>query len=196
MTKWIKLGDYGIVDIGTLPKQHRADGRLYTSLHKLPMKQLNSWGFYAYEDNPPSFDERVERLASTLSFDGTSASVEYVKIPHDMEHVKERKAQELAEARWRAETGGVDGIRTDRESQALITGAALKAMQDETYSCKWKTEGGFTELTAPQILAIADAVRTHVQACFDREAELLALVDAAEDVAALEAITWSMPASS
>ncbi len=196
MQKWARISEYGIVDIGTLPKQHRADGELHTSLHKLPMQTLNAWGFYAYEDNPPSFDERVERLASTLSFDGTSASVEYVKIPHGMETLKERKAQELAEARWRAETGGVDGIRTDRESQALVTGAALKAMQDETYSCRWKTEAGFTELTAPQILAIADAVRTHVQACFDREAELLALVEAAETVEEVEAVLWSMPASS
>ena len=40
----------------------------------------------------------------------------------------------------------------------MITGAALKAMQDDTYSCRWKTDAGFVELTAPQILAIADAV--------------------------------------
>lgn len=63
-------------------------------------------------------------------------------------------------------------------------------MQDEKYSCRWKTESGFVELTAPQILAIADAVRAHVQSCFDREAELLLLIEAATTEAELEAIVW------
>ena len=63
-------------------------------------------------------------------------------------------------------------------------------MQDEKYSCRWKTESGFVELTAPQILAIADAVREHVQAQFDHERALLALVDAAGTLEDLEAVTW------
>ena len=96
----------------------------------------------------------------------------------------------LAWARYGAERRGVNGIRTDRESQSMITGAALKAMQDDTYSCRWKTEAGFVELTAPQILAIADAVRAHVQSCFDREAELLALVEAATTPEEVESIRW------
>ena len=109
-----------------------------------------------------------------------------------MEELRAEKKAELGEARWQAEVSGADGIRTDRESQSMITGAALKAMQDETYSCRWKTEAGFVELAAPQILAIADTVRAHVQSCFDREAELLELVDAATTPQELEGITWSM----
>lgn len=108
-----------------------------------------------------------------------------------MEELRAEKKAELAEARWHAEVSGVNGIRTDRESQSMITGAALKAMQDETYTCKWKTESGFVELTASQILSIADAVRAHVQSCFDREADLLALVDAATTPEELEGIVWS-----
>jgi len=111
-----------------------------------------------------------------------------------LEAAKERKRSEIAAARWEAETAGIDvngfTVRTDRESQALITGAALKAMQDSTYSCRWKTESGFVELTAPQILAIADAVRAHVQSCFDREGELRPLIDAAESPGNLEVIVW------
>jgi hypothetical protein len=101
---------------------------------------------------------------------------------------------EIAAARWEAETAGIDvngfTVRTDRESQALITGAALKAMQDSEYSCRWKGVSGFIELTAPQILAIADAVRAHVQSCFDREAELLPLIEAAESLEQIDAVTW------
>jgi hypothetical protein len=107
-----------------------------------------------------------------------------------LEEAKVRKRGEIAAARFEAETAGIDGIKTDRESQALITGAALKAMQDEKYSCRWKTESGFVELSALQISAVADAVRAHVQGCFDREAELLPLIEAATSPEELEAIVW------
>ena len=108
---------------------------------------------------------------------------------------KARKLRELAAARYEAEISGVtvEGahVRTDRESQALITGAALAAIQDASYSCKWKTENDFVPLTATQIVAVATAVRSHVQACFDREYTLAAQVEAAETVQAVEAIRWS-----
>lgn len=109
--------------------------------------------------------------------------------------LRELKRSEIAHARWTAEVGGTTlqgmTIRTDRESQGLITGAALKAIQDAEYSCSWKTDGGFVQLSAPQILAIADAVRAHVQECFDHERALCALVDAAETMEALEEIAWT-----
>lgn len=107
-----------------------------------------------------------------------------------LQDARERKRAEIASARFEAETAGIDGIKTDRESQALITGAALKAMQDSEYSCRWKCVGGFIELTAPQILAIVDAVRSHVQGCFDREAELLTLIEAATSPEELAAISY------
>ena len=107
-----------------------------------------------------------------------------------LQDARDSKKAEIAAARWEAETAGIDGIKTDRESQALITGAALKAMQDSGYSCRWKTESGFVELTAPQILAIADAVRAHVQGCFDHEAELCGLIDKAKTPGDLDKIVF------
>lgn len=107
-----------------------------------------------------------------------------------LEALKEAKTAEIAAARYAAEIAGVNGIRTDRESQSLITGAALKASMDSTYSCRWKTEAGFVTLTAAQIIAVADAVRAHVQSCFDREAELLPLIESAGTQAELDAINW------
>lgn len=107
---------------------------------------------------------------------------------------KENKYAEIAAARYNAEIAGVTvngvSIKTDRESQGLITGAALKAIQDSTYTCKWKGIDGFVELTATQIIAIADAVRQHVQSCFDREAELLPLIEAAESTEELDEIVF------
>lgn len=87
----------------------------------------------------------------------------------------------IAAKRFTVETGGITvqglAIDTSRDSQNLITGAALAADRDPAYSVKWKTAGGFVELSAAQLLALADAVRKHVQACFNREADLAKAVD-------------------
>jgi hypothetical protein len=94
--------------------------------------------------------------------------------------IAERWADQIAARRFVAETSGtiIDGmpIDTGRDSQGLITGAALQAMIDSSYSLHWKTSAGFVELTAQQILGVATAVRAYVQACFNREADLLAAV--------------------
>ncbi|MEB3843732.1 DUF4376 domain-containing protein [Pseudomonas guariconensis] len=86
----------------------------------------------------------------------------------------------IAARRFQAETGGavVEGlaVNTERDSQSLLTGAAFAASLDPAYRIKWKAASGFVELTGAQVIALASAVRAHVQACFDREAELLAAV--------------------
>lgn len=93
-------------------------------------------------------------------------------------------AAAIAARRYHAETSGttVNGMPLDtgRDSQALVTGAALAAVLDPAYSCQWKTASGagFITLDAQQIIALAGAMRAHVQACFDREAALLAALEA------------------
>ncbi|WP_052750446.1 DUF4376 domain-containing protein [Pseudomonas putida] len=89
-------------------------------------------------------------------------------------------AQRIADRRFQAETGGavVEGlaVNTERDSQSLLTGAAFAASLDPDYRIKWKTASGFVDLTGGQVIALATAMRAHVQACFDREAELLSAV--------------------
>lgn len=72
--------------------------------------------------------------------------------------------------------GGVS-LATDDLSQQRITGAALAAMLDPDYAVQWKAGQGFVALTASQVIVLAQAMRAHVQACFDREAELLAALE-------------------
>ena len=82
----------------------------------------------------------------------------------------------------------VNGLRvqTDDLSQSRLTAAALAAQLDPGATVRWKlATGAFVELTAPQIIALALAVRAHVQACFDREADLAAQIRAAADPAAV-----------
>lgn len=112
-----------------------------------------------------------------------------------LDELKAQKKAEIAAARYEREIAGVEIngvlIDTGRDSQALITGAALAAMLDSEYSLNWKTAVGFIHLSASEIIAVAQAVRTHVQTCFDREGELAALVDAATTKEELDAIVIS-----
>ena len=89
-------------------------------------------------------------------------------------------ADQIAARRFEVETGGVImagvQINTERDSQSLLTGAAFAASIDPDYRIKWKAATGFVDLSAQQIIGVASAVRAFVQACFNREAELLGAV--------------------
>lgn len=89
--------------------------------------------------------------------------------------------ERIASRRYQAQVSGttLEGMQIDTstDSQALITGAALAAVLDSSYVCRWKmADGTRVELDAKMIVAVASAVRDHIQACYDREDELLTAV--------------------
>lgn len=102
-----------------------------------------------------------------------------------------------AERRWQAETGGivVNGARiaTDDRSKTLITGARIKADQDAAHTLRFKVGGPFVTLTAPQIIAISDAVFAHTQASFDAEADVQAAILAGTVTSYAEIDAWPWP---
>lgn len=106
--------------------------------------------------------------------------------------------QMVADERYKREATGVivNGlpIETTRDSQALIASTGLSALFDPDYRCNFKTVGGFVEIGAVQIIAIAKAVRAHVQACFDREKALLESIAAGEFTEAMLGKGWPIPA--
>lgn len=112
----------------------------------------------------------------------------------DFETLKQSKHWEIADKRWRTETSGITvagvEIATDRESQALLMGAVLVAQNNPEYVANWKARNGWAVLDAATIINIADAVRSHVQACFDREKELQEQVEAATTIEELNTIEW------
>jgi len=88
----------------------------------------------------------------------------------------------IATRRWQQVQAGtsVDGVHFDTSdtSQVKITGAALEATLDSTYTCIWKAaDGEWVMLNATQILAIAKAMRIYIQGCYDREKALADAVD-------------------
>lgn len=121
-------------------------------------------------------------------WDGDSWTAPHVPT---LEELKEAKKVEIAQARYEAETAGILGIKTDRESQALLTGAVLQAFIDPTYSLNWKTvDGTFVELGYAEIMAVGNVVRTHVQDQFNKESEIRDKIDACTTVEEVAAITY------
>ena len=87
---------------------------------------------------------------------------------------KEQLVAYAASKRFAVETGGIaiGGVKiaTDRESQSMVNGARAAAKDDASFTTDWKgSDGTWTHLDAPTIIAIADAVKSHVAACFSAE---------------------------
>ncbi len=95
-----------------------------------------------------------------------------------------------ASARWRKETGGISlagqPIATDRESQALISGAFALVQQQPETTIRFKTPTGFVTLDAAQMTAIAITVAQHVQACFAIEADVAGDIASGEITSTVE----------
>ena len=188
--------------VAGLPAAHRApDGQMRTGLSAMTDDELAGIGIYPATIVKPAVSGTQYYGAPTVEIADGRATATYPALDYSaaeiagmLEKAKSEKKQEIAAARYAAEIAGVTVggvvVKTDRESQALITGAALKATQDGTYSCTWKAESGFVTLNAATVLAVADAVRTHVQTCFDAEAAKCAMIDAAQTVEDVEAVEW------
>jgi hypothetical protein len=102
-------------------------------------------------------------------------------------HDKPQLKQIVTSYRYDVEVGGVvvNGypFSTDRESQTKYIAAVVAAAQTpdpETFIMTWKTsDGQFIPLTVSSITSVTNAVREHVQNCFDKEAEYYNLIDTA-----------------
>ncbi|WP_288476365.1 DUF4376 domain-containing protein [uncultured Pseudomonas sp.] len=152
--------------------QWGADGVLAGSIQADPMAGIP-------ERSTPTAPPKV-KAGTVVVWTGSCWAVTD-KAPEPPSPSKTEQLAAIAAKRFTVETGGITvqglPIDTSRDSQNLITGAALAADRDPAYSVKWKTAAGFVELSATQLLALADAVRKHVQACFNREADLAKAVD-------------------
>lgn len=90
-----------------------------------------------------------------------------------------RLKQYLANYRYSIETGGLNGIQTDRETRANLVSARTLAKEDDNYTVKWKAaNGAFVTLNAAQIIATADAVAAFVAKCFASEESVATAIDA------------------
>jgi len=123
--------------------------------------------------------------------DGEFSELPPVQTPATKDNRDAKKAA-LAAKRYEVEIGGIEiagaKVKTDRESQASLTGAYTSLQAGLLTGIDWKAEDGWMTLDLEACGQIAQAVAVHVQACFTHEKELAALIDAAETVEDLKAI--------
>lgn len=112
---------------------------------------------------------------------------------------REAFAAQVAAFRFQRETAGVQvggvTVRTERDDQAMLTGAVAMSALDPDRLIDWKGASGWAQIDRATLLAIAAAVGAHVQGCFSAErrvAERLALCQTAADFSGFDlAAEWA-----
>lgn len=109
---------------------------------------------------------------------------EYVQVWDKELFAKEELKQAITSKRYDVEVNGIivngDPIHTDRESQTKIIAIAVDISQSDiaTYSINWKLKNGnFKTFSGIAMANIITSVRNHVQACYNKEAEYLNMID-------------------
>ena len=138
----------------------------------LPVKQEFPEIKWYQEEDPATYafeDGQWWKKINVVNIADRSVYTEEQKI-----EILKNKLKELNKnIRKSFEFGGIEfggfWIETDRESQAMITGAYTKAKDNPELTINWKATNGWITLNASQIIAVGDAVFAHVQKCFNTE---------------------------
>jgi len=101
----------------------------------------------------------------------------------DLAEAKQRLRERATALRWEHETGGITvagvGGLTGVEDQNRIATALIGAPA----TLDFKAESGWVTLTLAELKGIADAITTHVQACFSAERAHHEAIDALTSLA-------------
>lgn len=101
--------------------------------------------------------------------------------PEQAVDIKQSLQLYTAEKRWQKETGGFElngmHIATDDRSKLMLSGVRVAAEAHPDFTTQWKAaDGAFVSLSAPQLVAISNAVLAHVSMCFALEAQVLSQI--------------------
>lgn len=167
------------------------DGRF---LHLSPTateEDLNSFGIYEFQTRVADVDQIQYVLEGTVVFREHPEP-----IPPSLDEVKIQKKNQITSERGDAQFGGIEvngiPVRTDLQTQFTLEAGRNQGGRQGNLSIRWKlADGTFTTLTKPQVDAMHDAVFNHIQAVYQKESDLVDLVDAASTVEEVEAISWA-----
>lgn len=137
----------------------------------------------------------MKKLVNGEYIDLTTEEEAAFLAPKPLADLKKERRDDLAEKRYRVETGGIvvggEPIDTTDRSKVLINGSynlSLQNVETPGFAVPFKTVNGWVNIPASDMIAIGSAVGWHVLNCFAREQELSALIAAATTNAEVEAI--------
>ena len=112
----------------------------------------------------------------------------------DIEQLKTKKIAELADARWREETGGYfynnHEFHSDRESQDRFFQAYMASLSDPSFAVTWKTKDGWLEMIASDFITLYNEFQAFLQGLYQKEKALQEQVKAATTIEELNEIEW------
>jgi len=112
------------------------------------------------------------------------------------EFAKNSIKNEYANQRWEAEKKGIVYknilIDTDDRTKTAILLKTQLAVASPGKTFSWKYNNSTVEFTSSDIINIADALSDYIQKCFDKEAELIDLVNQSETEPDLSDFTLSV----
>lgn len=164
-----------------------------TNVRSLSPEERKDKGIYDFIQNTSGVPKYKRPLASVYVIDSGAGTVtETVPCENiSVDEVKASKLSELASLRYIKEVSGIDIngdiIKTDRESQATLTGAYVKMQLDPIALIDWKSATGWIQIDKATVEALAMAVANHVQYCFSKEKEHSENIEALTDYDALVA---------
>ena len=132
-------------------------------------------GLVAFNGSQPYGNVHVQ-VGAGKSLPAWSAVAGLVE-DYELNALRQANISYLAQYRYEVETRGIPisgmSIATDDRSKMMLGNARLAAQANENFTASWKTQSGFVQLTAGQIIGISDAVAAHVNKCFLVEANIL-----------------------
>ncbi len=149
-----------------------------------------------YFDDSPVVDNKFEQIAGPRFYfdEANNHRAAYYTQEYDLQAAMENLKSEVAQSRWNSEvnpiTCNIQGkaltLYTDRESRAAYIQAFMTATDD--YIATWKFPQGFVTLNKQDLQLIIAEINTHVQNCFNWEADKNAEIDSKTSVAELRTI--------
>lgn len=148
------------------------------------------------QEQAPEINPSFEVLAGPFfKFDEANNHVAYYTAqPLALEVIHANLRSKVANSRWIKETSSITRdingklltLNTDRESRSLYA-QALTFVPDD-YSSQWKFAEGFVTINKADLQAITVEIISHVQACFDWEAQKVNEINTTTDVEQLKQI--------
>jgi len=147
---------------------------------------------FTYHASQGEYVMPVEEFPEPIEFNYDTGEPVYGDV--NINVLKKGKLAELAENRWKEETGGYmyndHKFHSDRESQNRVFQAYMASLSDPNFTVTWKTKTGWLEMTASDFIALYNEFQTFLQGLYQKEKNLQALVEAATTIDGLNEIEW------
>lgn len=156
---------------------------------------LSAAGIYPLECTPPEHDQALFTATPTVIVPagGGLFRQEFEVTPRPIEEARAALKARAGAKRWAVETGGVEiqgfgriptGLEDQNRVATSIQGMERAAIDEVDY----KLPSGWARLTLAELVEVGKAVTAHVEACFARERQLHAEIDAAGSIEELAEI--------